>query len=606
MGTTRRRRAAFAAIAAIAIVIGVATYATGVFERSELDTVDARFDVRGEQSPPDEVVVVAVDDVTFNDLQEQWPFPRSLHGDMIARLTRAGARAIAYDVQFTEPTTFRQDNALIQAVDRAEGVVLATTEVDAKGRSNIFGGDDVLRSIGARAGNTLIEPDPDRKVRRLPHDVEGLESFAIAAAETGTGEQIGTSGFDDEGAWIDYHGGPGTVPTYSFSRVLREKVPDRALKDKIVVVGASAPSLQDVHPTAAGGGLMPGPEVNANAISTLLRDVPLRSPGVLLDLVLIVLLALVAPLAALGRRPLVAFGAALAAGGLYLLGAQLAFNSGLMVVVVYPLAALAVGAVGALAVHYLLAAFERQRVRDTFARFVPEDAVGEILTRTDGDLRLGGVRRECTVFFSDLRGFTSYSEQRSPDEVVAVLNEYLGTMTDAIMDNGGTLVTYMGDGIMAVFGAPLEQKDHADRAIAAAREVLDDRLPVFNEWMREAGHGDGFQMGIGLNSGEVMSGQVGSARRMEYTTIGDTVNTAARLEGMTKGSGHQLFIAGSTLAACVEPPADRVQVGDLEVRGRQRTIEVWSIGDAEDQAAPGRFVRTPEPRPEEEPASSPS
>ena len=246
---------------------------------------------------------------------------------------------------------------------------------------------------------------------------------------------------------------------------------------------------------------------------------------------------------------MLAFGLALAAAALYLVAAQLAFDSGLILSVVYPLLALALAAVGTLALHYLRAAFERQRVRFTFSRFVPEEVVDEVLAHGEDQLQLGGVRRESTVLFSDLRGFTSYAETRAPEEVVEILNRYLSEMTDAIMDHGGTLVAYMGDGIMAVFGAPIEQPDHADRAIAAAREMLEVRLPAFCEWMRGAGHGDGFTMGIGLNSGEVMSGQVGSERRMEYTTIGDTTNTASRLEGMTKGSGHQIFIADSTRAA---------------------------------------------------------
>ena len=579
MRSSRRWRAAFGAIAAFAAALGIAAYATEVFEGTEVDTVDARFAVRGDQAPPDDVVVVEIDDVTFSILQQQWPFPRSLHAELVDRLKAGGARAIAYDVQFTEPTDPREDNALIRSVARADNVVLATTEVNDRGGTNVFGGDAVLRSIGARAGNTLFKPDADRVVRRLPHSTEGLESFAVATVEAATGQQVGTDGFGEDGAWIDYYGGPETIRTVSFSDVTERRVDPAVFEDRIVVVGASAPSLQDVHPTPVGGGLMAGAEVNANAIATLLRDVPLRSPHGALDILLIVLLSLVAPLVGLGRRPLIAFGAALAAGGAYLVITQLAFNSGVVLPFVYPLVALAISAVATLGAHYLIAAFERQRVRDTFARFVPEDAVGEILAKTDADLRLGGVRRQCTVLFSDLRGFTSYSEQRDPDEVVAVLNEYLGQMTDTIMNHGGTLVTYMGDGIMAVFGAPIEQPDHADRAIAAAREMLDVRLFSFNEWMRRMGHGDGFQIGIGLNSGEVMSGQVGSERRMEYTTIGDTVNTASRLEGMTKGSGHQLFIADSTQAACIHPLPDLVVVGELEVRGRTEPIRVWAISD---------------------------
>ena len=323
---------------------------------------------------------------------------------------------------------------------------------------------------------------------------------------------------------------------------------------------------------------MSGAEVQANAIATVLDGIPLRSAPGWLNVVLILLLAAIGPLAGYFMRPVMALILALGVGaGLRRRLPSSPSTPGLIVAVVYPLLALVVGAVGTLAVHYLLAAFERQRVRFTFSRFVPEDVVDQVLSEGEGELQLGGVRRESTVLFSDLRGFTSYSEAREPGEVVEVLNVYLGEMTDAIMDHGGTLVSYIGDGIMAVFGAPLEQDDHADRAIAAAQEMLEVRLPSFCRWMQESGHGEGFQMGIGLNSGDVMSGQVGSERRREYTTIGDTTNTASRLEGMTKGTPHSVFISDSTKQARVRPEPELVNVGELEVRGREMPLQVWSL-----------------------------
>ena len=199
--------------------------------------------------------------------------------------------------------------------------------------------------------------------------------------------------------------------------------------------------------------------------------------------------------------------------------------------------------------HWLTATFERAQTRDLFSRFVPDSVVAQVLDRADyeDDVRLGGELLRATVLFSDLRGFTSFAESREPSEVIGVLNRYLTEMSDAILDHDGTLVAYMGDGIMAVFGAPIPSEDHADRALAAAREML-ERLEGFNAWMREEGLGDGFKMGIGLNTGDVMSGNVGSARRLEYTAIGDTTNTAARLEGMTKGTPYQLFVADATYA----------------------------------------------------------
>ena len=173
-----------------------------------------------------------------------------------------------------------------------------------------------------------------------------------------------------------------------------------------------------------------------------------------------------------------------------------------------------------------------------------------------------------------------------PEQVIEILNVYLSAMTEAILEHGGTLVSYMGDGIMAVFGAPIEQADHADRALAAAIEMLEVRLPRFNKWMRDSGHGAGYRMGIGLNTGAVMSGNVGHERRVEYTAVGDTVNTASRIEGMTKGTPYSLFAADSTRTLLLDASALE-EVGELEVRGRKQKLRIWGLARS-DSAEPLR------------------
>jgi adenylate cyclase len=562
-----------------AAAFAIAAYSTQLLRPVELLSVDARFSVRGQQERPDDIVLVQVDDRTFSELGVQWPFPRSLHGRVVDRLAAAGASTVAVDVQFTEPTVEREDNALIEAIARKGGVILSTTEADAHGESRIFGGEEVVHEIGARAASTGIRPDPGGTTRKMRYEIDGMVSFAVATAEAASGESIEPSEMEAGGeAWIDYRGPPGSFRQISYSRVLRGKVPASVFRGKTVIVGTSAPSLQDVHATSTSGDeLMSGPELQANAVWTAEHGFPLSSSGTLVDLLLILLVAAGAGAAALRLRPLLGLVAALVLALAYALAVQLAFDAGLIAPLAYPLLALTICALGALAVNYLLNAFERQRIHLTFSRFVPEAVVEEVLDREGGDLRFGGVRRQSTVLFSDLRGFTTFSETLEPNLVIDVLNRYLGEMSDAIMDHGGTLVSYMGDGIMAVFGAPIEQKDHADRALAAAREMLELRLPRFNEWMLGEGFAEGFKMGVGLNSGIVMSGQVGSERRIEYTAIGDTTNTAARLEGMTKGSGHHLFIADATRQALRARDVDLELVGEREVRGRSNTITVWTL-----------------------------
>jgi adenylate cyclase len=204
-----------------------------------------------------------------------------------------------------------------------------------------------------------------------------------------------------------------------------------------------------------------------------------------------------------------------------------------------------------------------------------------VLARTDDDFRLGGVEKDCTVLFSDLRGFTSFSEAQPAKKVIEVVNYYLNEMTEAILAAGGTLISYMGDGIMAVFGAPMDQPDHADRALVAAREMMGPRLQSFNGWLRQQGYDAGFRMGIGLNSGTVMAGNVGAEARVEYTAIGDTTNTASRLEGLTKGTPHMLFVSDSTRERLRETPVDLIFVDEFEIRGRAAKMAVYSLPDPE-------------------------
>lgn len=573
-GRWRLRVLLFLAVGLGATGLWLVAYGTAIFRELDLNTVDARFSVRGEKDRPTNLAVVGIDDVTFSDL-DRYPLPRSFHGRVIRRLKADGAKLIAYDIQFSEPSEAEEDNAFMDAARAAGNVVFATTEVDERGRGAFLGEQEGIRYARTRLGNGNYRTDPGGIIRRLAYRIDGLKSFAVVTAERLTGRQV--QPFGDDATWIDYFGPPETVPTYSLSDVYRDKFEPGTFRGKIVVVGASAPTEQDLHPTSFGDDEMSGPEIQANAIATVLDGLPLQSTAGWVNIMLILVLGMLVPVASLKlalRGTLII--ALLAAAGL-LVGTHVAFLSGWINTFVYPFGALAMSSVGAIGAHYLLAAFERERVRDVFARFVPAAVVDDVLKRTDGDLRLGGVTIEATVMFTDLRGFTSVSEALPAAEVIQIVNQYLDEMTKAIQEHGGTLVSYEGDGIMAVFGAPLQQPDHADRAIATAREMLEVRLPLFNEWLQKQEIASGFYMGIGLNSGDVVSGNVGSESRLEYTAIGDTTNTAARLQGMTKGTPHSVFISDTTRLLLQEEVADLVFVDEMEVRGRQAKVKLWSL-----------------------------
>jgi adenylate cyclase len=609
-----RIRAALFLIAAVgAIAVALIAYGFGFLNNLERQSVDLRFSIRGNQGAPKDIVIVMIDSTAFDDLKIRWPFRRDLQAKVLDRIYSGDPAAIAFDVQFTEPAERpEEDNALINAVARTKGkTVLATTEVGQNGETSVFGGGEVLRGIGAHVGNSNFPTDRDGVIRRSAYEIDKLRTFPIVAAEIARGKPIADGGSNE---WIDYAGPPGTVESVSFSRVLpftvvrrgqgprpwqvvsatghvvRQapteaaarriaralRVSPRIFKDKVVVIGATAPSLQDLHDTSTGP-LMPGPEIQANAIETALRGFPLQAAPTWVNVLLIVLLGLIAPLASMRTKPLIAIGAAIVVAAAFVVLTQVVFNHGWIVAFVYPMMALTLSTVGVLGAHLTVVAFERERVRDLFSRFVPEQVVDQVLAQTDADLRLGGKETTATVLFSDLRGFTTFSETRPAEEVITILNQYLGEMSEAILGHSGTLVSYMGDGIMAVFGAPIEQEDHADRALAASREMLLERLPRFNAWMREQGLGQEFVMGVGLNSGPIAVGNVGHERRLEYTAIGDVTNTASRIEGMTKGTPFSLFLSESTLELLLNPPEDLVFVDEMEVRGRQAKLRLWAL-----------------------------
>jgi adenylate cyclase len=609
--------------------IWVALYATDALKSLEGQTIDKRFSIRGTQKPPSNFVVVAVDNKTFQDLNN-FPFPRAEYAQLINNIAAEHPKAIVFDIELADKTTVGgtckiqgtsypcDDLALLTAISNHPGVTaFDTTAPDANGSGQIrflgsTEGTTLLGQLGSRAGAALFpQNQPGNVYRQMLYSVQNVPALYVVAAEMAGHKRITKKEFGGD-RWIDYPGAQHTIPWVSFSSVLNPRkygpptgwthpLPSNYFRGKVVFVGATQLSLEDFHATSTDP-QMAGVEIEADAAATVLRGFPLNSVPDWINVLLIVLFGVGVPLLAMRVRPVISIAVAVAAALIFAIVAQLAFNAGLIVAFVYPLGALILSAVGALAVQMVTEAFERIRTRDLFSRFVPENVVDEVLANADG-LRLGGVQRDATVLFSDVRGFTTLAETLTPPQVIDVLNHYLSEMSDAILNHGGTLVSYMGDGIFAVFGAPLELPDHADRAVAAAREMLDVRLPRFNAWLREGGMSEGVRMGIGLNSGHVMSGHVGSERRVEYAAVGDTTNTASRIESLTKGTPHQLFLSDSTREALRSPPDDLVEVGETEIRGRQGHIKLWSINEAPDPMEPANVA---EPEPEPLPAPGPA
>jgi adenylate cyclase len=628
IASNKRLRVLLLALVALgATAIGITLYATGVLDSLEGNTVDARFSVRGTQTPPKNLVIVAMDQKTYNDLNA-FPYPRADYAQVINRIAAEHPAGIVFDIDLENKTTIGKtckvqgatypcdDLALLEAISNYPNLtIFGSTQLSSNGNGQVYflgsgEGTTLLHQIGSQPGAPLFPTNqPGGIYRQMIYSVQNVPTLYVAAAELATHKRITKKEFGGD-RWIDYPGAEHTIPWISFSSVYDPKkygppdgwtrpLPSNYFRGKIVLIGNAQTSLQDFHATSTDS-QMAGVEIEADATATVLRHFPLNSVPGWINAALIVLSGIAVPLAALRFRPVISMAIAVAIGLIFAIVAQLLFNAGWIVSVVYPLTALVLSAVGSLAVQLVTEAFERIRTVDLFARFVPENVVDEVLASADG-LRLGGVQRDGTVLFSDVRGFTTLAETLTPPQVIDVLNHYLSEMSDAILNHGGTLVSYMGDGIFAVFGAPLELPDHADRALAAAREMLEVRLPRFNAWLREEGLSDGVRMGIGLNSGHVMSGHVGSERRVEYAAVGDTTNTASRIESLTKGTPHQLFLSDSTREALRSPPDDLIEVGETEIRGRQGHIKLWSIRE-EPKPREAADIGESEPLPAQGPA----
>ena len=347
-------------VAALVAVAAVGAYMFGALAGLENSSVGERLSLRPAHTPRD-VLIVAIDEKTLNAVPHRWPFPRSLDARTIDVLRAAGARTIVYDVQFTEPTSEAQDLSLFESLRRAPGVVLATTEIGPHGETNVLGGAASLHAAHASAAAANFRPNSSGVIQKYDYSIGGLRSIAVVAAEQASGRRVSPRSFSHGSAWIDFPGPTGTVPTVSFSDLIAGRIPRREIAGRLVVVGATAPVLQDIHATSVSGSRpMPGPEVEAAAIDTALHGNRLRDGGGLLALLTILLAAVAAPLACLRWRPTAVLAASILLAVAYTLIAQLAIDSGTVLVLTYPLAALAVGALGMLVVGYATETWEHQ------------------------------------------------------------------------------------------------------------------------------------------------------------------------------------------------------------------------------------------------------
>jgi adenylate cyclase len=609
-------------------------YANAPFSRLlvtlELQTYDYRADRRarllGEQRD-NPTVIVDIDEFSIGSLAEEgrpWPWPRDVHAQLVRKLTEAGAKVIGFDVNFDtvtpapgqqrdpddyfwEPEPCASDKALAKAIGEAGNVVLAiVTEekvVENLGQQEVLENASfphpIFEDAAAGTGDVEIPLDLDGTARRGTLQTafrdETLPSFSVAVAAVYLGREV--SAYLDEclgryrdvlqpdgSFWIDFHHFPGSTTSIPFVEAYKGTFDDDQVKGKIVLVGASAPDLQDLwqcpvtRETQAGVGraLMPGVEIHANAIRTLLADRYLRVVPVWATVLATLLLGCLTGILTLHLRPTraLAFYVPIAVVGLVWIAFWLFAVRDLWANLVLPL----LGGVGAsylvtTVFAYFTVERQRKQIEAAWSKRVSREVLEKILANPSL-AHVEGRTVEATVMFTDLRGSTGLAHSMRPEAFVGRLNDIFACMTPIIMEHGGNIDKFIGDGIMAIFGDPVPQENHARHAVLAAREMMQAMDDL--QGKAQARGERRIDMGIGIHTGELVAGDIGSGDRLEYTVIGDTVNTASRMEGLNKEYGTSILITGDTRALVGDDVEMRL-VDTTRVRGRDTPVQVYEV-----------------------------
>ncbi len=613
-------------------------FATGALRSFEHTTLDARFRFLNRPVDVDtSIVLAAIDDASISRTRRQmkvgWPWPREYYGMLLDYFREGGARTVVFDILFPEPdfpranvSAQQSDQRFASAIRRSGNVTLAvqltesdttTNPIDSthilnhnvEERVRVRSGRGALAPIpsfqeGAAAlGAVNMEADGDGVVRRVPlayqlRDRFLLPNLGVSALLADSSAASAWSILADlpvgpRGAFLLYWYGPGGVDGvfedqyYSIQSLIVSAarmqlgsdpiVPPQRFKDKTIIVGGIAAGLHDRHSTPVGGtGDYPGMEIFATFLSNVYQDHFLHDfTGGWTYLFILMLACLGAGLVALrpgriGRAALATFGIWV----LYIGAAAAAFYFlRWWIPVVAPGLALVVGFSATSAMSYAVEGRRRRELRSMFQRYVSPQVVDEVVQNPEA-LTLGGKEVEATVFFSDIKGFTTVAEQLSPQEVVQRLNEYFGVSTDVVLDRRAMVDKFIGDAIMAVFGAPVQDPDHPAQACLAALEMDE----VLSDFYDQQSHPDRppFQSRIGIHTGQIVVGNIGTERRVDYTAIGDAVNVAARLEQANKQYGTRILISERTYQEA-EPAIEAREIDLLRLTGKKEPVRVFEV-----------------------------
>lgn len=562
----------------------------------ELAARDALMRLRGVQPVSGEVIIVEIDDLSLKWEGLQWPWPRAKQAEIVAILNAGGAKVIGLDLLLFEASADPAgDEALARALAESQNAVAVMQIFRQPGMVTLNLPRPILASLDG-VGITSIKSDNDAITRRLQaYDTFGEQVYFNWAfelvrlyLETEPPSNVSSTRLTFNGQdvplqrgdlLVDMAGPAGTIPHYSAVAVLEGDVlaqnPD-AFRGKIVLVGPTSITLKDVFPTPFSGQTpTPGVEIVANAVEMILRGAYLRESPPWVGLLAILAAAILAGFIIRLKRPsltLILLGLTML---IYALTCYLTFRfARLYLPMSGPQLMLFLGVLLPTIEQAVSQELEKRRVRNLFTRFISPEMVDQLIATQD--ITLLNKRANVSILFSDIRGFTTLSEKLAPEEVVALLNPYLEAMTDVIYRHGGTVDKYEGDAIIAFFGEPVSYPDHARRAVRAAvdmRKALDN---LKAGWEDQSTMPKNLEMGIGIHSGEVFVGLLGSAQRINYTVIGDAVNLASRLQDLTKTYQWPILIS-ERIQTQVQDEFETEFVDSVIVKGKTEPVRTYKV-----------------------------
>jgi adenylate cyclase len=548
--------------------------------------LDIGYTLRPASPPPPELLIVGIDEASFQEMKQPWPWSRQLHAQLVKNLAKAGARLIIFDVLFADPTSPEADRAFAEAIKKAGNVILACTiekfESPSIYQQTLVEPLKIFSEAASGIALFVVTPDADGVVRHFHLRLGGLDTMPALVGKLWRPQHELPA---DLSGLINFVGPMGSIETISYYQVLNPELMPKAakIKDRIVLIGRIMQSSIDplAHadnfftPFVSGSRqAMSGVEMQGHIIATILREAwgeELRWPPRLIFYFLLVL-------------------------GFSFLAARLSPLSGLVALLVFlivlgfaslstfiiknfwipPLLAM-VGLTAVYASHslrYLAAEIREKRwLRQAFSRYVSPSIV-EIIAANPQKLELGGEEVDATILFADLTDFTTLSERMPPKEIITLLDEYFTAMTRIILAHKGTVDKYIGDGIMCFWGAPLPQRDHAILACAAALD-MQKAMDILNENWMATGHPPQ-TLRIGLHSGRVVAGNVGSRDRFNYTVMGDPVNLTYRLEKVNKFYGSRILLSEAT-HSLVKRNFMMRELDRIMVKGRTQSVTLYEL-----------------------------